>query len=68
VHNAPPENMTENEIPEYLPISPLSVCCPFCHAEPNEICQAVSGGRFELVRVARVNAAAKLDEKTAEMI
>jgi hypothetical protein len=61
VHNARPENM-KTEIPEYLPISPLSVRCPLCDAEPNEICQAVSGGRFELVHVARVKAAAKLDE------
>ena len=56
VHNAPPESMTktDSEIPEYPPTGPLSIRCLCCDAEPNEICQAVSGGRFELVYVARV--------------
>jgi hypothetical protein len=54
--------MTKTNIPEYLPNSPLVLPCPFCHAKPNQICEPVSGGRFELVHVARVKAAAKLDE------
>jgi hypothetical protein len=54
--------MTKTNIPEYIPISPLALPCPFCHAKANEVCQTVSGGRFELVHVARVKAAAKLDE------
>jgi hypothetical protein len=54
--------MTKTKIPEYPAISPLALLCPFCHAKPNKICEPVSGGRFELVHVARVKAAAKLDE------
>jgi hypothetical protein len=63
--------VTKTNIPEYLPISPLVLPCPFCHAKPNQICEPVSGGRFELVHVAPVKAAAKLDEarkKQEEMI
>jgi hypothetical protein len=54
--------MKKTEIPEYLPSSPPALPCPFCHAKPNQICQTVSSGRFELVHVARVKAAAKSDE------
>jgi hypothetical protein len=54
--------MTKTKIPEYFPISSLVLPCPFCHAKPNQICEPVSGGRFELLHVARVKAAAKLDE------
>jgi|HubBroStandDraft_4_1064222.scaffolds.fasta_scaffold130328_2 hypothetical protein len=54
--------MTETETAENLPIGPLAICCPVCRAKPNEICEPVSGGRFEFVDVARVKAAARLNK------
>jgi hypothetical protein len=40
--------MTKIEIPDYLPISPISLRCPFCHAKANKVCETASGGRLEL--------------------
>ena len=54
--------MKKTEVPEYLPISPLALPCPFCHAKPNEIWPKCLWRPFELVHVARVKAAAKLDK------
>jgi hypothetical protein len=53
--------MTKTEIPEYLPISPITLLCPFCNAKPNVVCGTASNGELELVHVARIKAAAKLD-------
>jgi hypothetical protein len=52
----------KTEIPEYLPISPISLRCPFCHARPNKVCETALGGRLEVVHIARIKAAAKIDE------
>jgi hypothetical protein len=53
--------MTKTKIPEYPPIGPLALFCRF--VTPNQTrCEPASGGRFELVHVARLKAAAKLDE------
>jgi hypothetical protein len=54
--------MTKTETAENLPVGPLAICCPVCRAKPNEICEPVSGGRFEFVDVARVKAAARLNK------
>jgi hypothetical protein len=51
----------EDRDPDYLPISPNSLRCPFCHAKANKVCQTASGGRLELVHVARIKAAAQMD-------
>jgi hypothetical protein len=62
VHNAGPKmTKTKTKIPEYLPVSPLSLRCPMCHAKPQEVCEIASGGALEFVHVARIKAAAKLD-------
>ena len=53
--------MPKTEIPDYLPISPLTLRCSLCHAKPNRACESASGGGLELVHVARIKAAAKLD-------
>ena len=53
--------MTKTEIPEYLPISPMTLVCPLCNAKPNVVCETAAGGELELVHVARIKAAAKLD-------
>lgn len=55
--------MTKAKIPEYLPVSPLSLRCPLCHAKPNRVCETASGGKLELVHIVRIKAAAKLDEE-----
>jgi hypothetical protein len=51
--------MKKTEIPEFLPIRSLSIRCPMCHANPKQVC---IGGALELVHIARIKAAAKLDE------
>jgi hypothetical protein len=57
-----PKTMAKTKIPEYLPISPLSIRCPLCRAKPNEVCGTALRGKLELVHIARIKAAAKLDE------
>jgi hypothetical protein len=53
----------KTKIPERLPISPMTLVCPFCKAEPGDDCKSSSGGNVALVHVARLEAAAKLDRK-----
>jgi hypothetical protein len=48
-------------IPEYLPVSPISIVCSLCNAKPNKACATSSGGYLEVVHVARIKAAAKTD-------
>jgi hypothetical protein len=52
---------SEIKLPEYFPISPLSRRCPLCHAKPNKACATASGGQLDVVHVARIKAAARLD-------
>jgi hypothetical protein len=33
-----------------------------CHAKPNDVCETASGGQLELAHIARIKAAAKMDE------
>ena len=47
-----------------LPVSPLSLRCPFCEAEPGHDC-ATSEGGFAVVHVARIKKAASLDSLNA---
>lgn len=54
--------MKKTEIPEFLPIRSLSIRCPMCHANPKQVCETASGGALELVHIARIKAARKLDE------
>jgi hypothetical protein len=53
--------MAKANVPIYLPISPLSIRCPLCHAKPNKACETATGGQLGLVHVARIKAAAQLD-------
>jgi hypothetical protein len=48
-------------IPEYLPISPITIRCSLCNAKPNKACASSSGGSLEIVHVARIKSAAKMD-------
>ena len=47
--------------PEHLPISPLTLLCPECHAKPGKDCLNIPGRFVGIVHVSRINAAAKLD-------
>jgi hypothetical protein len=47
-------------VPEMLPISPLSLVCPFCRAKPNRDC-STSSGAISVVHLARIKAAALQD-------
>jgi hypothetical protein len=49
------------KIPELLLISPLTLICPFCGVKSDTVCETASGGKLEIVHVARIEAAAKLD-------
>lgn len=49
---------------EILPTSPLTLTCPYCKAEPGHDCET-SSGRFAVVHVARVKAAAVIDTKNS---
>jgi len=44
-----------------LPISPISLICPLCGAKPNQPCATAKGAELEIVHIARVQAAAKMD-------
>jgi len=54
--------MAKTTIPEYLLISPMTLRCPFCGAKPGKDCGTFSKVRLEVVHMARVRAAAKMDE------
>jgi hypothetical protein len=44
-----------------LPISPMTLVCPLCGSKPGKNCETSSGGKLEIVHVARVEAAAYAD-------
>ena len=55
--------MVKNEdAPEYLDITPVTLPCPTCHAKPGEACGTLLGFRLEFVHLARIKVAAKLDQ------
>ena len=49
-------------LPDSLPISPLTLLCPACKAKPGKECQTSSGASLVIVHVARIAAAANLDD------
>jgi len=51
----------KTDVPEHLPISPVTLICPECHAKPGEDCVTLPGGFVGIVHVSRIKAAAKLD-------
>jgi hypothetical protein len=44
-------------IPEVLPISPISLPCPYCKAKPGKDCATSSGG-LAVLHLSRIKAAA----------
>jgi hypothetical protein len=55
--------MVKTTIGEYLPISPITLPCPFCGAKPGHDCETPSEVYLRAVHVARVKAAAKMDKE-----
>jgi hypothetical protein len=49
------------DVPKQLPISPVTLICPECHAKPGKDCATIPGAFVGIVHVARIKAAAKLD-------
>jgi hypothetical protein len=47
---------------ENLPVSPITLRCPFCGAKHGEDCERVAGVQLGVVHVARVKAAAMMDK------
>jgi hypothetical protein len=39
------------KIPERLPVSPMTLVCPFCKAKPGDDCASSSGGYLALAHV-----------------
>jgi hypothetical protein len=57
---------TKASIREILPMSPITLGCPYCKAKPGKDCATSSGG-FAVLHLARIKAAAEKDaaKKTA---
>jgi hypothetical protein len=55
-----PGMVEKEDVPEYLPISPVTLPCPTCEARPGEACG--TGFQLEFVHLARIKVAAKLDQ------
>jgi len=49
------------DVPERLPISPVTLVCPECHAEPGTDCVIIPGAFVGIVHISRIKAAAILD-------
>jgi hypothetical protein len=52
------------DIPEVLPVSPVSLPCPKCKAKAGKDCATTSGG-FAAIHLERVKAAALADRKNS---
>jgi hypothetical protein len=51
----------KQDIPEHIPVSPMTLACPRCGAKPGKDCQKSAGSHLPFVHLARIKAAAKLD-------
>jgi hypothetical protein len=52
--------------PDYVSISPMSVCCPKCEAAPWVVCEVILSDGLELVHVERIRVAAAIDLASVE--
>ena len=52
---------SKDEIPEFLPTSPMSLLCPTCMSMPGRDCITTSGG-LAAIHLARIKAAALADK------
>jgi hypothetical protein len=51
------------KLPDLLPVSPLTILCPYCATRPGRVCATAAGVKLEIVHVARIKAAAAMDAK-----
>jgi hypothetical protein len=56
------------ELPEYVAISPISIVCPRCHAEPGYVCEILFGEGVEIVHVERIKLALAMDVSARDRI
>jgi hypothetical protein len=54
----------DEQIRERLPISPISLTCPYCKAPRGQDC-TTSGGRFSVIHIERIKMAALADKMGA---
>ena len=54
-----PKAKPKTKLEIVLPISPINLACPLCHAKPKKSCSTPSGIKLEVVHIARIKAAAK---------
>jgi hypothetical protein len=54
--------------PEYINISPVTLVCPRCNAEPGEACDVLLNDGLELVHIARIKWAAAMDAAAKEQL
>jgi hypothetical protein len=52
---------TVDELPEYIAVSPITVACPRCHAEPGKVCEVLVGRGLEIVHIERIKVALAMD-------
>jgi hypothetical protein len=55
--------MVKTTIKENLPISPITLRCPFCGAKSGRDCETSSAVQLATVHLARVKAAANMDKE-----
>ena len=48
------------KLPEHIAISPMTLLCPRCSAQPGQACD-IFDGEFEMVHVERIKWAAAMD-------
>jgi hypothetical protein len=49
-----------SELPDYITVSPVTLLCHRCKAEPGSVCETLKGAT-ELVHIERIKAALALD-------
>jgi hypothetical protein len=49
------------KLPEHITISPMTLRCPHCNAEPGEVCEVLPNEGLEIVHVERIEVALALD-------
>ncbi len=54
--------------PEYINVSPVTLICPRCNAEPGEACDVLLNDGLELVHIERIKWAAAMDVAAKEQL
>jgi hypothetical protein len=54
-------------LPDHIAISPVTVLCPRCKAEPGKVCE-IFDGEVEIVHLERIKAALEMDATARKAI